>query len=153
MCDGQILSISLNTALFSLLGTTYGGNGTTTFALPDLRGRAPIHAGQGPGLTARTLGSSFGEESHTLSAAEMPAHTHTMSAGTLEGDSATPVGAMPTKSGVGDARFGATGQPGAGVMAAGAVGVAGSSQPHSNLMPYLTMIYCIALQGIYPSHP
>ncbi|HMN39839.1 MAG TPA: tail fiber protein [Phycisphaerales bacterium] len=152
-CAGQLLPINQNQALFSLLGTTYGGNGTSNFALPDLRGRAPIHAGTGPGLTARTLGAAIGEASHALSAAEIPAHTHTVSATTLEGDSATPAGAFPTKSGAGDARFGTPGQAGAGAMHAGAIASAGSSQAHQNMMPSLCMNYCIALQGIYPSRP
>ncbi len=152
-CNGQTLPIAQNTALFSLLGTTYGGNGINTFALPDLRGRVPIHAGQGPGLTPRVLGSALGEENHTLLTNEISAHTHVVSAGTLEGDTVAPAGTLPTKSGVGDARYGAAGQAGAGTMAAGAVATTGSSQPHPNLMPYLTLNYCIALTGIFPSRP
>jgi len=115
---------------------------------PARAGPDPRRTGAGP--FARTLGNSFGEENHTLQTTEIPAHTHAMSAGTLEGDSITPVNALPTKSGVGDARFGAAA---AGVMAPGAVVNAGLSQAHTNTMPYLAMIYCIALQGIFPSHP
>jgi microcystin-dependent protein len=149
-CNGQLLAISQNQALFSILGTTYGGNGIQNFALPDLRGRLPIHAGQGIGLSNRTLGLPVGTESTTLAIGEMPAHTHTVSACPREGDSLTPVGCLPAKAGTGDAKFGPTGQAGAGVMAANAVANGGSSVPHNNMMPYLGMNFCIALVGIFP---
>ena len=97
LCNGQILSIAQNTALFSILGTTYGGNGQTTFALPDLRGRVPIHAGQGPGLTNRTLGENGGEEAHVLTSAEMPMHTHGAVVTSSNGTSASPAGLLPAR--------------------------------------------------------
>jgi len=147
-CDGQILSIAQNTALFSLLGTNYGGNGQTTFALPDLRGRAPIHMGQGPGLPPYTLGQVGGEPSHTLAAQEMPQHTHTARADSANGTSDTPTGLVPSRNPAGIPAYG-SGL--AATLAAGAIDIAGGSQPHNNMPPYLTLNYCIALQGIFPS--
>ena len=143
MCSGQILPIAQNTALFSLLGTTYGGNGQTTFALPDLRGRAPVHQGQGPGLSNKSLGEQAGQETHTLIVTEMPAHTHSQPASNAEQDTNRPVNAVPARGGVyagsGDGTF----------MDANTL--AGGSQPHNNMQPYLALNYCIALEGIFPS--
>ena len=136
MCDGQLLPISQNIALFSLLGTTYGGNGQTTFALPDLRGRVAMHTSQN-----HPLGESAGEETHTLSTQEMPAHTHPIQSGDSETTN-RPSAAMAARGGV------YTKTP-TGSMAP--PGVAGGSQPHNNLQPYLVLNYCIALVGIFPS--
>ncbi|MCE3001454.1 MAG: tail fiber protein [Xanthomonadaceae bacterium] len=147
LCDGQLLPISQNTALFSLLGTTFGGNGQTTFALPDLRGRAPMFDGQGPGLPPRVLGERGGTESVTLTVAEMPPHSHPVAVSTAVADRANPVGT----------RFGSTvdpvytaANPG---LAAAAQGTAGGSQPHENMQPSLVLNFIIALQGIFPPRP
>ena len=142
-CNGQILSIAQNTALFSLLGTTYGGNGQTTFALPDLRGRAPIHSGQGPGLQSYALGQVGGEESVTLGITQIPAHQHQQPASNGEQDTDRPGNAVPARGGVYAASSdGATLDP---------TSIAGGSQPHDNRAPYLTLNYISALEGIYPS--
>jgi microcystin-dependent protein len=141
-CDGQLLPISQNTALFSILGTTYGGNGQTTFALPDLRGRHPIGPRQGPGLSDVVLGEESGTEHVTLSVNEMPAHTHSLLASNTEQDTNNPVGAVPAQGGVyGKTPTTTMGQP----------SVVGGSQPHNNRSPYLGLNYIIALQGIFPS--
>lgn len=142
-CNGQILAISQNTALFSLLGTTYGGNGQTTFALPDLRGRAAISAGQGPGLANYSLGESAGEETVTLNVNQIPAHQHAQPASNAEQDTNRPGNAVPAKGGVyAGSTDGATLDP---------TTIAGGSQPHDNRSPFLALNYIIALQGIFPS--
>jgi len=143
MCNGQLLAIAQNTALFSLLGTMYGGNGQTTFALPDLRGRTPTHNGQGPGLTSRTMGELSGEENHTLVQTEMPQHTHAQPASNAQQDTNRPANAVPARGGV------YTGATDGAVM--DPTTVSGGSQPHNNMPPYLVVNYCIALEGIYPS--
>lgn len=145
-CNGQLLSIAQNSALFSLLGTTYGGNGTTTFALPDLRGRTPIHAGQGPGLSNRVLGESSGSENVTLIVSQMPSHTHAVTPGASSSaaTSENPSGQVPAAGGAYDSAANATLQ---GVTS----GATGGSQPHTNMPPYLVINYIIALQGIFPS--
>jgi microcystin-dependent protein len=148
-CSGQILSIAQNTALFSLLGTTFGGNGQTTFALPDLRGRVPMGEGQGPGLTSRTLGEVGGVENVTLIANEMPAHNHSFSAVSDAGDISTPAGAYLANTGALDKEYKTTGTTVA--MNASAVGITGGSQPHNNIQPYLVLTFYIALEGIFPS--
>lgn len=151
-CDGQLLPISQNTALFSLIGTTYGGDGRTTTALPNLEGRAPMHPGRGPGLTARRLGERGGVEMVTLSEAQMPNHTHTLQGSTDEAEfdgSPNPAGNL-------------TGvvEGGAEVYAAAnnlqpfpdaTVSYTGGSQAHNNMQPYLTINFIIALVGLYPS--
>lgn len=150
-CDGQLLPISQNTALFSILGTTYGGNGKTTFALPNLQGQAPLQAGQGPGLTLRDLGESGGEAEVSLLAAEMPAHAHTAAASSTKADQTDPTNNV-WATGVSPARvpnFYATGADVA--MSNQAIGVAGGDQPHNNMPPYLVLNFCICLQGVYPS--
>ena len=148
-CNGQLLPINQNQALFSLLGTTYGGNGQTTFALPDLRGRVAIHMGQGPGLSSYVQGQTGGEERHTLSSSEIPQHTHSLGVVDAAGDAANPVGNRfgVAPSGVGNAYGGSGGSGGSSV----AVPSQGGNQPHNNLQPYLALNFCIALEGIFPS--
>lgn len=155
-CHGQLLSIAQNTALFSLLGTTFGGNGQTTFALPDLRGRTPIGAGQGPGLSNISLGQISGTETATLLATQMPQHIHTVTvnprAVSEGGDTSDPTNAFPANSGALDREYKATGTfVNMGASAAGTTSVAGGSQPFSIRNPYLGMNYIIALEGIFPS--
>jgi microcystin-dependent protein len=157
LCNGQLLSIAQNTALFSLLGTTYGGNGQTTFALPDLRGRVPVHFGQGPGLSSYDLGQVGGVESSTLTVNQMPAHAHTFSgqqavaatAGTTPDPTgnilAAPASSIPHYA----AANAATGATASGSVT-GTTALAGGSQPQSELQPYLGLNFSIALQGIYP---
>jgi microcystin-dependent protein len=156
-CQGQILSIASNTALFSLLGTTYGGNGQTTFALPDLRGRTAVGPGQGPGLPSVDLGELAGEPTHTLIITEMPAHNHatqvTVSGVGAEGTAITPTGATWATSANGDTIYSSS-APSSPMLAASVgvvVGIAGGSQPHNNMQPFLGMNYIICMQGIYPS--
>lgn len=148
MCNGQLLPIAQNTALFSLLGTTYGGNGQTTFALPDLRGRVPIHFGQGPGLSNYDLGQVGGTETNTLTVNQMPAHSHpaTLHASTQPANDTLPTGNYLADGG---AYQSATNTQ----MNAGAVtnGNSGGNQPTPNIQPYLAINTCIALEGIFPS--
>lgn len=150
-CNGALLPIQQYTALFSLLGTTYGGDGRTTFALPDLRGRVPIGAGQGPGLSTRSLGQSGGVETVTLLQGQMPPHTHQLLATTSAGSLPGPTNAMlatPAQVGGSNALYVAGGAP---VAMLQTIGIAGGSQPHNNLMPYLVINYIIALVGVFPS--
>lgn len=146
-CAGQLLSIAQNTALFSILGTTYGGNGTTTFALPDLRGRVPMSSGTGPGLTPRTLGEMAGEENHTLIATEMPAHNHLARCNNSGASGGRPEGTVPGVSGsaIYDSASDGT------TMNAQMITPAGGSQPHNNMQPYTVVNFIIALEGIFPS--
>jgi microcystin-dependent protein len=147
-CDGQLLPLSQNTALFSLLGTTYGGNGKSNFALPDLQGRAPMHPGQGPGLSLHDLGETGGSETVSLLESEIPAHAHTLRASAvLPADQPTPQGTLTATPGS-DKPY----APAASLtpMAPQALAPAGGDQPHNNLMPYLTFYFCIALQGVFP---
>jgi microcystin-dependent protein len=147
MCNGQILPISQNTALFSLLGTTYGGNGQSTFALPNLQGAVPMHPGQGSGLSLHDLGESGGSDSVTLLDSELPAHSHALTASGSDGTDNSPAG-QQLASGVGIGMYAA---PPAGVtLNDTALTPAGSSFPHNNLQPYLTLNFCIALQGVFP---
>lgn len=146
-CDGQLLPLSQNTALFSLLGTTYGGNGKSNFALPDLQGRAPMFWGQGPGLSLHDIGEEAGSETVTLLESEIPAHTHTMRASLDDADVRIPTPARSLAKS--SANMYATGNPNA-PMAQQALTPAGGSQPHNNMMPYLTLNFCIALQGVFP---
>ena len=147
MCNGQLLSIAQNTALFSLLGTTYGGNGTTTFALPDLRGRVGIHQGQGPGLSPYVIGQVAGTETVTLIAQQMPQHNHVVNASGAAGTATRPTTAVLAKT---TAPAYAPASDGT-VMAANMIGTAGGNQPHSNIQPYLAVNFIIALEGIFPS--
>jgi microcystin-dependent protein len=142
LCNGQFLPIAQNQPLFSLLGTTYGGNGQTTFQLPDLRGRVPLHFGSG-----FTLGQVGGQEAHTLVPAEMPTHTHALNAGTGDGTLIIPGGALLARTPANPYA-----DPGnLAVMTPASVTSVGGSQPHENRQPYLTLSFCIALQGIFPS--
>lgn len=148
-CHGQIISIAENTALFSLLGTTYGGNGQTTFALPDLRGRVPVGTGQGPGLSFITLGEVAGQQTHTLIITEMPSHNHTVNAVSDAGDASTPQGNYLAHSGATDKEYKAMG---ASVqMNPGMISSAGNNQPFNIMQPYTGMNYVICMAGIYPS--
>lgn len=150
LCNGQILPISQNTALFSLLGTQYGGNGQTTFALPNLQGRAPLDQGSGPGLTPRSDGDTGGESGVTLNVNQLPSHTHTAGGSTAAGNQAGPGGNVW---GVASARRGLAmydTTPGLN-MSAQALAMAGSSSPHNNLPPFLVLNFIIALTGIFPA--
>jgi microcystin-dependent protein len=146
-CDGQLMSISQNTALFSLLGTFYGGNGIQTFALPDLRGRVSIHQGQGPGLSSYVIGQTGGTENTTLNTNQMPQHNHAAVANASPATTGRPDGAVPARAAA-DIYAPA---PDGTAMNAGHIGNTGGSQPFNNLQPYLTVNFCIALQGIFPS--
>ena len=147
LCNGQLLPISQNTALFSLLGTQYGGDGKSTFALPNLQGNGAVHQGQGNGLTERFVGETGGSTTVSLLATEMPLHLHNLSASVLPADGPNPAGAY-TAAPANDNLYAAP----AGIqsMAPQCLPMAGGSQPHNNMQPYLTMNYCIALQGIFP---
>ncbi len=150
-CDGQLLQISSNTALFSLLGTTYGGDGRTTFGLPDLRGRAPIHQGQGPGLTNRIIGQKSGAETVTLNTQQMPNHTHVA---TLKGTTQAPAQIDDTPTGKVLAKGGKYSDLNSNTdMGATSITNAntGGGQAHANMQPFLVINYCIALQGVFPS--
>ncbi|GAB3996303.1 tail fiber protein [Spirosoma daeguense] len=156
-CAGQLLPINQYSALYSLLGTTYGGNGTTTFALPDLRGRAAIGFGAGPGLQNYSLGEVGGTESVTLISTQMPAHSHSLNGTTAAGDLVPPTGALLAA---------ATGADGDGnpvtvnsyvngspntILNPASIGITGGNQPHENRSPFLTLNYIICLEGVYPS--
>jgi microcystin-dependent protein len=147
-CNGQLLPISQNTALFSLLGTVYGGDGRTTFALPNLTGQSAMHPGQGQGLANRVLGETGGEPYVTLLQSETPAHTHNFEASARPAAARQPSGAY-LAAGQGVGMYDANTQPTT-TMAPGMVTVSGGDQPHNNLMPYLVANFCIALQGVYP---
>ena len=146
-CDGQLLPIAQNTALFSLIGTTYGGDGRTNFALPDLRGRVPMHPGNGPGLTRRTLGEKGGAQTITLTLAQMPAHTHQAMGSSTENDQETPEDNSWGVNELGDQYRDSANT----TMDTNMLKSAGSGQPHTNMQPYLGLYFSIALNGIYPS--
>ena len=149
-CDGQLLPLSQNTALFSLLGTTYGGNGKSNFALPNMQGSAPMHPGQGPGLSLHDLGESGGSETVTLLLSEMPAHSHAFNFSNVDSNSQSPSNQL-LAGGVGVGQY-AT--PGAIVQLNPAViGPAGGDLPHNNMQPFLTFYFNIALQGVFPARP
>ena len=151
-CNGQLLPISQNTALFSLLGTTYGGDGKSTFALPDLQGRAPMFWGQGPGLSLRDLGETGGSQSVTLLQSEIPSHTHQVRGTTAAGTSTNPTDGIWAVAGSRRAPtslYSPTAAAGT-TMSPQALAPAGGSQPHNNMPPYLTMNFIIALQGVFP---
>jgi microcystin-dependent protein len=148
-CNGQLVSIVDNSALFALLGTTYGGDGQNTFALPDMRGRVPIHQGQGPGLSSHIIGDQSGIESVTLITTQIPAHTHILTGVTEAGSTAVPTNAMPAHTGALDKEYGVPDTLTA--MRANAISSTGGNQPHANIQPYLVINYCIAMEGIFPS--
>jgi microcystin-dependent protein len=152
-CNGQLLPISQNTALFSLLGTTYGGDGKSNFALPDLQGRAPMHPGQGPGLSLHDLGETGGSETVTLLQSEIPAHSHAWRASTeladLQGPAATRVMARSASA----TAYQTTTNANLVSMAPEILAPAGGDQPHNNMQPYLTCYFNIALQGVFPPRP
>jgi microcystin-dependent protein len=154
-CNGQLLPISQNTALFALLGTTYGGDGKSTFALPDLQGSAPMHPGQGPGLSLHDLGEMSGVESVTLLQSEMPAHAHGVGrASNVTGDSTSPANSVWAMAGAGRgaAALYIAGPP-TGKVNQFSLAPTGGSLPHNNMQPYLTLNFCIALQGVFPQRP
>jgi microcystin-dependent protein len=147
-CNGQLLPLSQNTALFSLLGTTYGGDGKSTFALPNLQGNVPLHPGQGQGLSLYDLGQQGGAQFITLLQSEIPIHTHTLSASEETVNETNPTNFF---FGAGETRYAAP----ANVTQAAfqALSIAGGSLPHNNMMPYLVVNFCIALQGVFPARP
>ena len=154
-CNGQLMPISQNTALFSLLGTFYGGDGKSTFALPNLQNSVPLHQGQGPGLTDRFIGEVGGEQFVTLNTQEMPSHNHSFVGTTANATTVTSSGNQPAKGFTGNlqgnvqAKMYSTVAPNA-QLNQSAIGITGGGLPHNNMMPYLTVNFCIALQGIFP---
>ena len=152
-CNGQLLSISQNTAVFSLLGTTYGGDGKSNFALPNLQGSAAMEPGQGPGLSLHDLGETGGSNTVTLLTTEMPSHAHAINCidgARVAGQIGQPGNAILVKTGGSPANAYASGATQNQTMAATMVAPVGGNQPHNNLMPYLTLNFCIALQGVFP---
>ncbi len=149
LCNGQLLQISQNDALFALIGTTYGGDGQNTFALPNLQSRIPIHQGQGSGTSNYVLGQLSGTESVSLTVAQLPSHGHTAQCLSASSTSKSPVAAIWGRATT-DTPY-QSAEVGAGSMAAGAIGPAGGNQPHPNLMPYQALNYIIALAGVFPS--
>ena len=156
LCNGALMPINRSTALFSILGTQYGGDGSTTFALPDLRGRAIVQTGQGPGLSNYVQGQMNGVEGVSLVLGQIPAHTHTVTSAQLKANSATSNGTSPADSFLGGSgTVSQYGEEAAGLTMAtnsvtGDTSVAGAGAPHSNMMPYLVLNYIIALEGIFP---
>ena len=148
-CNGQLLPIAQNTALFSLIGTTYGGDGRSTTALPNLEGRAPMHPGRGPGLTARRLGERGGVEMVTLTEAQMPSHNHTIRGGNIPGTTFTPDGNSSFTRGTGNVYK--AGSPNLVSLNERSMPNAGGSQAHNNMQPYMAINFIIALVGLYPS--
>lgn len=147
-CDGQLVDVSQNDALFSLLGSTYGGDGRTTFGLPDMRGRIPLHAGQGPDLTPRRLGQKFGNEKETLVTSQLPVHDHPLLASGDAAQQASPNGNVLARTATFDLYRQAT--PNA-AMDASSIDSTGGARSHTNLMPFACVNFIIALFGIYPS--
>lgn len=146
LCNGALLQVAQNTALFSILGVTFGGDGRTTFGLPDLASRAPMHQGRGPGLTSRRLGERVGSETVTLSAAQLPNHTHALRAA---GD--VPTGSAPAGQALASATVYAAGASGDATFDAATIGSAGGGAAHDNVQPFRAINFIIALNGIYPS--
>jgi microcystin-dependent protein len=152
LCDGQLMSISQNTALFSLLGTTYGGDGKSNFALPNLQGCAPMQAGQGPGLSLRDLGETSGEQTVTLLQTEMPAHSHTAQAALTGGGVSSPANNVWASGLKGHAPAYSPSVPASNVqMNPFGTSIAGGNQPHNNMPPFLGLTFIIALQGVFPA--
>jgi microcystin-dependent protein len=150
-CNGQLMPISQNTALFSLLGTTYGGDGKSTFALPDMQGNVPMHPGQGQGLSLRDLGEQSGSENVTLLESEMPFHTHVLRANNTVAEASLPTNASIARQTFN--MFQTVTNANLTPMAFQALTPAGGSLPHNNMQPYLTLNFCIALQGVFPQRP
>ncbi|HEY0044433.1 MAG TPA: tail fiber protein [Allosphingosinicella sp.] len=151
-CDGQLLPISQNTALFSLLGTTYGGDGKSNFALPNLQGSVALHPGQGQGLSLRDLGEIGGSQSVTLLQSEMPAHSHSANAIGVLSSTSTPSTSTALARSLNGSAYADT-SSGFQQMSPQALTLAGGSLPHNNMQPYLTLNYCIAMQGVFPPRP
>lgn len=149
-CNGQILPINQNSALFSLLSTMYGGDGRTSFGLPDLRGRIPLHKGQGPGLSNRRQGQKYGEATHTLNSWEMPSHSHKLQAYDADGNKLSPIGNYYARELFNSVEVAVYSDTETVTMNPGMINNTGGSQSHNNMMPYLAVHYCIALQGILP---
>lgn len=149
LCQGQLLPIAQNDALFALIGTTYGGDGQSTFALPNLAGRIPIHQGAGPGLTRRALGEAGGSEAVALGVPQLPAHSHAAMGANSGADRVSPAAAYWSTDPGGNT--GAYSTTAGSQMAAGAIGTAGGGQAHANMQPFLVLNYIIALEGIFPS--
>lgn len=149
-CQGQLLSVPQYNPLFVLLGIQYGGDGILTFGLPDLRGRVPLHAGQGVGLSLYTQGQMGGTETVTLNNSQMPFHRHTINVSDVLGDSSSPIGGIIAQNTEGINEFSETANT---TMNSGALGTAGGTQPHNNIQPVLAVNICIATQGIFPIHP
>ena len=153
-CNGQLLPVAQNTALFSLIGTTYGGDGRTTTGLPNLQGRAPMHPGRGPGLTSRRLGEKVGVETVTLTEAQIPSHSHTLR---VDATGANPIHDPSTTTSIANSRpsnsnlYQTNTTANLVDLASAAVSTTGGSQAHTNIQPYLTLNFIIALQGLYPS--
>jgi microcystin-dependent protein len=150
-CNGQLMPISQNTALFALLGTTYGGDGKSTFALPNLEGSAAMHPGQGQGLSLYDLGQTGGTENITLIQSEMPGHSHEVQGQSSFANSTSPEGRLWSRPFGGGSMYGPSAN--ATTMALEAIAPSGGSLPHNNMMPYLTLTFCIALQGVFPQRP
>jgi microcystin-dependent protein len=154
LCNGQTLAISQNAALFSLIGTSYGGNGTSTFQLPNLQGTVPLSFGQGPGLSTYVLGETGGEQTHTLLDAENPRHNHNINADQDVGELQSPSsafyrkGTIPGTKAIAVASY--SGKAPDTTLNPSTIGISGASQAHNNMMPYLTLNFCIAMQGIFP---
>ncbi len=148
-CDGQLLPLSQNTMLFALLGTTYGGDGKSNFALPDLQGRAPMHPGQGPGLSLHDLGETGGSDTVTLLESEIPLHQHVLRASADPANAQIPTAQLTLARSSGGNAYD-TNTNGLVAMSPNALAPAGGDQPHNNLQPYLTFYFCIALQGVFP---
>lgn len=148
LCDGQLLPINQNQALFSLLGTTYGGDGKSNFALPNLQGNAPMFWGQGPGLSLRDIGETGGSETVTLLESEIPMHSHALAASQADGTNQSAVAAL-FATGIGIGQYAPQGGATT-TLSPNAIAPAGGDQPHNNMMPYLTLNFCIALQGVFP---
>ena len=146
LCNGQLLSIAQNQALFSLIGTTYGGDGVSTFALPDLRGRVPVSSGQGPGLSSYSVGETYGAESVTLNTTQIPSHTHAVNCDSAKGKEAGPTGGYPA-----DASSKIYASTANAQMNAGMIGGTGGGAAHENRQPSLVLNWIIALQGIFPT--
>jgi microcystin-dependent protein len=152
-CDGQLLPLSQNTALFSLLGTTYGGDGKSNFALPNMQGNAPMHPGQGPGLSLHDLGETGGSETVTLLQSEIPSHSHFVRGHTADIADTKAPSSLVVLAKSNNGQLYQTAATGLTLMSANALTPAGGDQPHNNMMPYLTLNFCIALQGVFPPRP